>query len=377
MNEHYIYGFLSAVHIMAGLHGVFLAAILFFKKSLASKSNRFLAMALLAASIIVCYDFFYYSYEEEQLPLLVQYAPIYIRTAIPIGLYFFVRFLIDPLGHLKKWERLWFIPIVLELVTELAYIPVNLFLSDAFIIYAEYLLLIIEESIGLIAGIIFPCFAIHKINLYQKFLLDNYSSISGKSLRWLRNLIAIVLVIMIIWLFSHIQFILGYESEGTYTFVSLGLILFLFWMGYFVILQYPLFRVVPYQKTKEVLGPSKKLSPKTDEYHQSLLKLMEEESLYTDTELTLSGLAEKLTISPGYLSQIINDKENKNFFEFVNQYRIDAVKRKLMDSDYNQYSIMGIALESGFNSKSTFNSLFKKYTGQTPSSFKKSFQTSI
>ena len=103
---------------------------------------------------------------------------------------------------------------------------------------------------------------------------------------------------------------------------------------------------------------------------------MEEDAVYMDTELTLSVLAEKLTISPGYLSQIINEKENKNFFEFVNQYRIDAAKRKLMDADYNQYSIMGIALESGFSSKSTFNALFKKYTGQTPSSFKKSFQPS-
>ena len=361
---------------MAGLHGVLLAIILSFKKSLASKSNRFLAMALLAASIIVCYDFFYYSYEEEELPLLVQYAPIYIRTAIPIGLYFFVRYLIDPLGPLTKWERLWYIPMILELATELAYIPVNLFLGEITIDAAEYLLLVIEESIGLFTGIVLPALAIHKINRYQKFLLDNYSSISGKSLRWLRNLVVTVLAIMIVWLCSHIQFILGYENEATYTFVSLGLILFLFWMGYFVILQYPLFRPVPYHEIKMGPTPLKKLSPKTNEYHQNLIQLMEEDAVYMDTELTLSMLAEKLTISPGYLSQIINEKENKNFFEFVNQYRIDAAKRKLMDADYNQYSIMGIALESGFSSKSTFNALFKKYTGQTPSSFKKSFQPS-
>jgi len=361
---------------MAGLQGLLLAAILLFKKSLATKSNRFLAMALVGASIIVCYDFFYYSNEEEELPLFVQYVPIYIRTAIPIGLYFFVRFLVNPKNPMKRWERLWYVPILLEIATELTYIPINLFLKESAIDASEYFLLIAEESIGLIAGIVLPILAIRKINRYENFLLNNYSSISWKSLRWLRNLIALVLVIMIVWLFSHFQFILGYENEGTYTFVSLGLLLFLFGMGYFVILQYPLFRVVPYENQKGIDATSKKLSPKTNEYHQRLLKLMEDKSVYVDTELTLSTLAEKLAISPGYLSQIINEKEDKNFFEFVNRYRIDAAKMKLVNPDYNQYSIMGIALESGFNSKSTFNALFKKYTGQTPSSFKRAYQTS-
>ena len=374
--EYYIYGFLSAVHIIAVFHGVLWAAILLFKKGLSTKSNRFLAMALVGVSIIVCYDFFYYSYEEEELTIFVQYAPIYIRTAIPIGLYFFVRLLIDPKGPMNRWERLWPLPILLEIAIELAYIPVNLFLNESAIETAEYFLLVTEESIGLLLGIVLPILAIRKISQYEKFLLNNYSSISGKSLRWLRNLITTVLVIMIIWLFSHFQFILGYDNEGTYTFVSLGLLLFLFGMGYFVILQYPLFRVVPYKNTKKTDGSTKKLSPKTEEYHRRLLKLMENESVHADTELTLSALAEKLGISSGYLSQIINEKENKNFFEFVNRYRIDAAKMKLVNPDYNQYSIMGIALESGFNSKSTFNALFKKYTGQTPSSFKKTFQTS-
>ncbi|MGD1947909.1 MAG: hypothetical protein ACFB0A_17015, partial [Croceivirga sp.] len=317
--EYYTYGFLSAIHIMAGLQGAVLAAILLFKKSLATRSNRFLAMALVGASIFECYDFFYYSYQEEELPLLILYAPIYIRTAIPIGLYFFVQLLIEPKGPMNRWERLWYLPILLEVVTELTYIPLNLFLIENTIDSAEHFLLIVEESIGLLTGIVLPILAIQKINQYEKFLRNNYSSISGKSLRWLRNLMTTALVIMIIWLLSHFQFILGYENDGTYTFVSLGLILFLFGMGYFVILQYPLFGVVPFEDPKTNDSMSKKLSPKTEEYHQRLLTLMDDESVYSDAELTLSTLAEKLAISPGYLSQIINEKENKNFFEFVNR----------------------------------------------------------
>ncbi len=361
---------------MAGLQGLLLATILLFSKRFGSTANRFFAMTLLGVSIIVCYDFFYYSFEEEELPLVIQYMPIYIRTAIPIGLYFFVRYLIDPKSRLNKWERLWYLPILMEVFVELAYIPVNFFLEENTIAGMEYALLITEESIGLLTSVVLLSLVVQKINRYQKFLLNNYSTLSGKSLIGLRNLIIIFLVIVVIWLLSHMLFILGYDNEGIYTLVSLGLILFLFLMGYFVILHYSLFKVIPYDAGKTQLKAKKKLSPKTDEYHKKLLDMMETETFYTDPELNLPYLAELLKISPGYLSQIIKEKEDKNFFEFVNQYRVAEAKKKLMDTDYNQYSIMGIALESGFNSKSTFNSLFKKYTGQTPSSFKKSFQAS-
>ena len=233
---------------------------------------------------------------------------------------------------------------------------------------------LLGKTVGLLTALFLLGLAVMKLNRYQKFLLDNYSSLTGKSLKWLRNLIVASLIIVIIWVYGHVQFILGFEDELIYELVSLGLILFLFWMGYFVILQYPLFQVVPYSDKSPPKEGTKKLSPKTEAYHGQLLTLMKERELYTDPELNLSSLAEKLQISAGYLSQIINEKEQKNFFEFINWYRVNAAKEKLTNHSYDQYSILGIALESGFSSKSTFNSLFKKYTGQTPSAYKKAFQ---
>jgi AraC-like DNA-binding protein len=101
------------------------------------------------------------------------------------------------------------------------------------------------------------------------------------------------------------------------------------------------------------------------------LQLLQEKRLYEDVELTLDDLAQRLQLSSGYLSQIINTKEKKSFFEFVNHYRVEAVKQKLIDSAYAHYDILSIALESGFKSKSTFNAVFKKMTKQTPSAYKK------
>nr|WP_271711474.1 helix-turn-helix domain-containing protein [Marinigracilibium pacificum] len=70
------------------------------------------------------------------------------------------------------------------------------------------------------------------------------------------------------------------------------------------------------------------------------------------------------------LSTILNQKMNTSFYDFINTARVEEVKRKINDSNHSHLTILGIALESGFNSKSSFNAIFKKYTGMTPREFK-------
>lgn len=77
-----------------------------------------------------------------------------------------------------------------------------------------------------------------------------------------------------------------------------------------------------------------------------------------------------MNISTHHLSQAINQNLNTNFYKFVNAYRVEEVKKKLKNPEFEKYSILGIAFESGFNSKSTFNKIFKEETGMTPSEFK-------
>ena len=92
---------------------------------------------------------------------------------------------------------------------------------------------------------------------------------------------------------------------------------------------------------------------------------------YLDPDLTLPGLADELDIPSHYLSQIINERIGSNFFDFINQHRVEEIKRRIADPSYAHYSLLGIAFESGFNSKSAFNRVFKKLTGRTPSEFKR------
>jgi AraC-like DNA-binding protein len=98
-----------------------------------------------------------------------------------------------------------------------------------------------------------------------------------------------------------------------------------------------------------------------------LLALMADEQPWLEPELTLTELAQRLRTNPGLLSKVINAGCGQNFNDFVNTYRVAEARRKLADPRFAHYSLVGVALESGFNSKSTFNRVFKKLSGQAPS----------
>lgn len=105
-----------------------------------------------------------------------------------------------------------------------------------------------------------------------------------------------------------------------------------------------------------------------------LRKLMLEESLYLKQELSLGETANKLGIHAHQLSKLLNAQLQKSFFEFVNEYRVDEFKKLVSDPKNKHLSLLGLAMEAGFNSKATFNRFFKKSMGITPSEFRKSHQ---
>lgn len=102
---------------------------------------------------------------------------------------------------------------------------------------------------------------------------------------------------------------------------------------------------------------------------------MEEQKLYQDSELKLADLAKELSISSHNLTEILNQYMGQNFYDFVNHYRVKEVKQKLLGPDSKNKTVLALALDAGFNSKSSFNSLFKKQTGMTPSQFRKKHST--
>ncbi|MEM6723718.1 MAG: helix-turn-helix domain-containing protein [Bacteroidota bacterium] len=111
-------------------------------------------------------------------------------------------------------------------------------------------------------------------------------------------------------------------------------------------------------------------------FRSLLLEKMEAEKYYLNPTLSLKELAEKIDLHPNKLSWLLNEKLDHNFYEFINSYRLKAFQAKATDPSFAHLSILGLAYESGFNSKSVFNHYFKKVTGQTPKAWVKAHQGS-
>lgn len=116
---------------------------------------------------------------------------------------------------------------------------------------------------------------------------------------------------------------------------------------------------------KDIFNPEK-----IDDIAARVTALMQEEKLYLNSELTLQDLADKLNVPAYLVTYAINGGLKKNFYDLVNGYRVEEAKRLLLDPKGRNSKILAVGLDAGFNSKTTFNTVFKKFTGFTPSDFK-------
>jgi len=108
------------------------------------------------------------------------------------------------------------------------------------------------------------------------------------------------------------------------------------------------------------------------EIFETVKNQFEDDQLYLDNKLTLTRLSTATGVSKHHLSEVLNRHAGKNFYEFVNGYRVDFVRRRL--ESRTAQTVLDIAMEAGFSSKSTFNAIFKQFTGQTPTQYRKGLQ---
>ena len=157
-----------------------------------------------------------------------------------------------------------------------------------------------------------------------------------------------------------------YKTTG-FKIILLAVLLALGTGGYFLIKK-----IVPSKEKVKSLNKGLTLDPhQTDVYLNRLVELLETENLYRTENLLIQSVSERLSIPSYLLSKIINEKLNMNFSELINSYRIKEAQKRLANPGERETTILDIAYEVGFNTKTAFNKEFKKYTGTTPSEFRK------
>jgi AraC-like DNA-binding protein len=227
-----------------------------------------------------------------------------------------------------------------------------------------------------------PVYFGRSLSLFKKLdinIFNNFSSIENINPDWLRKLVytfgAVWTILMAAAVIHHIFHLFSWMfcTNG----LSLSLSVFIILIGYFGLKQKEIFsgfeknEFVTSSNSEEKYAGSTLKETDAEKCAEKLKNYMAEKKPYLNPDLNLPQLAGELNIPSHHLSQVINKNLGQNFFDFINRYRIEEVKSKITHPDYQKYSVLGIAFDAGFNSKSAFNRVFKKITGQTPTQFKK------
>lgn len=288
-------------------------------------------------------------------------------------LFLYTTLLIDPLKN--AWRYWWhFAPF---LIINLALLPfyqlpvvqkVYIFENEG-VGYESFVF--INSILILLSGLTYATICLVMIRKHKASIKNKLSSIEGKTLDWL---LFLTLGLGIIWLLVAI---------GMNDLIFSGVVLFIILIGIFGIRQHSIFSNQPNDNTDDPLNLTTKKYEKSGlndqnkiELVRRLEQLITEDKPFLEPELSLDELARRVHAQPNYLSQVLNEHFQLNFYDFINSKRVDEFCLKMNDPRFSHYKLVEIAYQSGFNSKSSFNRNFQRFKKTTPSDYKRHLITS-
>lgn len=353
--------------MIGAAQGILLAVVLFSSAGDRKIANRILAVLLLLFSFML----FFHAYSELRGEMLEKTGHEYFIQAIfslfaPL-IFGYVRALTQSSFVLHWKETFHLFPFCIIVIFSSAFTLFPVILS-----WAQRLNLLLPFLL-MIQMTVYLSLSLRLLQEHKRYIETNFSVKEKINLRWLYFLL---IGQIIIWPVAFLTEILGGDSRQ-WDLVWLLIAVFIYAMGYFGLRQPVIFSgryaelvesgsLIRKKYEKSVLS-----SEEAEQISQRLQDLMAAKKLYLNGDLSLPDLAQKLVVSTHHLSQILNEKMGKSFFEYINGLRVEEAKRLLKEEKMNHLSIAGIAQEAGFNSLSAFNIIFKRYTGHTPSFYRK------
>jgi AraC-like DNA-binding protein len=219
----------------------------------------------------------------------------------------------------------------------------------------------------------FSCYLLvikRKWQLYKLMVQQEVSNTEDVSISWVRFYMVLFLLVNILFLVSFIVAIHLQDHSWLPRITAVIFALSIFALGYKGILQREIFAMEIVPVASDVKTVLTVRTNHDDQRLQELKTFMEQNKPFLDADLTLTSLALQMNITRGQLSSLINEGTGSNFYDFINQYRVEQVKKLMIDPSMKNFNMLGIALEAGFKSKSTFNLIFKRFTGLTPTQYR-------
>jgi AraC-like DNA-binding protein len=371
---------------------VFIEFLLISKKN-KSASDQVLTVWMFVILVHLFLAYLFFTEDIYSVPFLLG-----LEHPLPlvhgVFLYLYTCHVTDQLPRNRKTLPLHFVPAAL----------VYLYLIPFFILPADQkievyrnrgagyeLFMAIKGYAIVLSGISYVVWSALLLKKHRINIRDQFSDLHKINLQWLQ--------ILAIGLGGIWFLVIFFQSEML---ILAGMVVFVFLIGFFGVRQAAIFTSIPVpvgearvpldeaqtgpveatrvpgEETRVLVEESeqKKKYPKsglTEEVsrklHQALMQLMAGDALYRKPDLSITDLSARLGVHPNYLSQVINQEEKKNFYDFVNTYRIEEFMKLIGAQKNQQFTLLSLAYDCGFSSKSSFNRYFKKVTGKTPSEY--------
>ena len=395
---------LHLIALLGAIQGVFLAGVLAARPRNRT-ANRLLAATMFAFSVGLVTTVYHGAG-------FVQVFPHFFGAGYPLP------FLFGPLVYLYAltaadrsrgltWrDALHFVPFLAIVVWGL---PIYLMSGAQKIAFFHRLqagetplLLRIADPLKLLSGVIYTTITLIFLRRHRERVKESYSSTERVNLRWLVRLgTGAAAIWMVAVLFQLLESAGVGRVARADDFISLGVALLVYGIGYMGLRQPEVFRfetaeyqvpaelrvtgerrlppVRPVEAEPQVLEPesaapryerSGLTDREAERLKNALTITMEKDQLWRDSDLTLADLADRLDTTPHKLSEVLNSQVGQTFYDFVNGYRVRDVQRRIAAGEAQKVTMLALALDAGFASKSTFNVVFKKHTSQTPSAYR-------
>jgi len=234
----------------------------------------------------------------------------------------------------------------------------------------------IDDFIGLAMVIIYVALGYKQLMSYKNWLNNTTADSTYPDFKWLRNMLALFFLLACFLVVNYTMdfgFNMKSHTSVHWETFSLFVAFLIYYLGFTGYKQpHYDFNIAPLVQEKQegnLVQPTSLDQDGINEYKQAIIKALEIDKVYLTPTLNIQEFSKELHLNKRYVSQVINHEFKKSFRDLINTYRVEDIKVRFKNADLKQISLLGLALESGFNSEASFYRIFKKHTGVSPKEY--------
>ncbi len=356
--------------------GFLIAPILILSQRGNVKANRLLGFAILVTGFILVNPVLLQILDPREHAYMIRSTSALFFCIGPLA-YLYVRACTEQEFRFQSRRWLHFVPALLDLAYNLRFYLAD---QDVKMAYYEQMQngnpqpeMLILSGLKVLHLFIYYLLADREIRRYYRNLKEVKANIDTDYGTWLRIFTLGMLLIVIMGLLLVLTRFNNTLEVGTF----LAFFLLVMCVQVTALIKPEIFHGLPEpgrieenrENIRSLLSEEEK-----QKLYDRLLAYMDESRPYENGDISLDGLSDQLKTHRNYLSLVINEKAGRNFMDFINSYRVKELQKRLQDPKYENWTILAVAFDVGFNSKSAFYTAFKKVTGQTPSEYRKSLK---